>query len=241
MSAEQAPGPQAATGADLLWAKGLPLDQAIHDFTVDEDPLLDPALLPWDVVGSTAHVRMLVRSDLMTAGDGETLCRALASLHSQALAGELRIRPEQEDGHTALEQALVQRAGPVGRRIHLGRSRNDQVILAFRLYLRDAVLTLGEQLGELAAAFSEFGGRHLEQALPGYTHMRRAMPSSVGQWALSFAEGLNEELEALEGSGGVWTAAPWERRPALASPCPSIGSTAPGCWAFARSSATQWM
>jgi len=188
-----------ASGADLLWAKGLPLDAEIHRFTVDEDPLLDPALLPWDIIGSAAHVHMLARTGLLAADDATALITGLKALHGEALAGALPIRPDQEDGHTALEQALVQRVGAAGRRVHLARSRNDQVILAVRLYLRDALIRTGRQLAELATHFAAFAGRHLDDALPGYTHMRRAMPSSVAQWALAFAEGLNEELEALEG------------------------------------------
>ncbi|MDQ2069588.1 argininosuccinate lyase [Natronospira bacteriovora] len=185
--------------ADLLWAKGLPLDAEIHRFTVDEDPLLDSRILPWDIVGSAGHVRMLAATGLMPGEDAAALLAALETLHGEALSGELVIQPTQEDGHTALEQALIQRAGPAGRRVHLGRSRNDQVILAVRLYLRDALLGTGQQLATLAGHFSQFAGSHLSVFLPGYTHMRRAMPSSLAQWALAFAEGLNEELETLEG------------------------------------------
>ncbi|MEA5445352.1 argininosuccinate lyase [Gammaproteobacteria bacterium AB-CW1] len=205
MSAEQAgafatsEAPEKSESADLLWAKGLPLDRVIHDFTVDEDPVLDPLILPWDVIGSAAHVRMLAHVDLLSAEDAGSLLDALRLLHGQALAGELPIHASQEDGHTALEQALVERAGQAGRRVHLARSRNDQVILALRLYLRDALLGMGESLVALAGAFAELAGRHLDTPMPGYTHMRRAMPSSVGQWSLAFAEGLVEELEALEG------------------------------------------
>jgi argininosuccinate lyase len=103
-----------------------------------------------------------------------------------------------EDCHTAIEADLTRTLGAVGQRIHLGRSRNDQVILAFRLYLRDALLRLGIQVSDLAAAFVAFARTHQTVPLPGYTHLRRAMPSTFGMWAAAFAEGLLEELEALQ-------------------------------------------
>ncbi len=202
MSAESESGQVNVGGAaDQLWAGGQALDRAIHEFTVDEDPVLDPVLMPWDVIGSAAHVRMLEHSGLLATADAGRLLDALRELHREAREGSLRIRPEQEDGHTALEQALSDRVGNAGRRVHLGRSRNDQVILALRLYLRDALLHLGGDVADMASAFVEFGERHDGMVMPGYTHMRRAMPSSVSQWSLAFAEGLIEELEALE---SVW-------------------------------------
>lgn len=202
MSADPMPSSETGTrgdSADLLWAKGLPLDPAIHAFTVDEDPELDPVLLPWDAIGSAAHVRMLRACGLMDSGDARDLINALEALHGEAVAGRLPVHPGQEDGHTALEQALVARVGEAGRRVHLARSRNDQVILALRLHLRDSLLGIGDELGDLATAFIRFAGDHVDQVMPGYTHMRRAMPSSVAQWSLAFAEGLAEELEALQG------------------------------------------
>lgn len=194
----QGSGDQPGESAGLLWAKGLPLDSAIHAFTVDEDAALDRVLLPWDAIGSAAHVRMLEACELLRPGDARSLLKALHALHEEALDDRFDIRPEQEDGHTALEQALIARVGEAGRRIHLGRSRNDQVILALRLYLRQELLAIGRSLATLAASFVRFAGQHVDQPMPGYTHMRRAMPSTVAQWSLSFAEGLTEELEALQ-------------------------------------------
>jgi argininosuccinate lyase len=101
---------------------------------------------------------------------------------------------EQEDGHTAIEAALVDRLGGAGKRIHLGRSRNDQVILALRLLMRERLLALADQAAGLAAAFLAFARAHEASALPGYTHLRRAMPSTFGQWAAAFAEDLLESL-----------------------------------------------
>ncbi|KFE72282.1 argininosuccinate lyase [Hyalangium minutum] len=184
---------------DMLWAKGLPLDAAIHRFTVGDDPWVDLALAPHDALGSAAHARMLARVGLLPEADMKALVGALHALHDEARAGAFTIRPEQEDGHTALEAALVERVGEPGRRIHLGRSRNDQVQLALRLMLREEVLKLGAQAVELAGAFLDFAQANATVPMPGYTHMRRAMPSTFGLWGAAFAEGLLEELEALRG------------------------------------------
>ncbi len=185
-----------------LWAKDLPLDAAVHRFTVGEDPDTDLALLPWDARGSAAHARMLAATGLIPAADAEALVRALRRIANLAEQGAFPISPEQEDGHTAIEADLTRWLGPAGQRIHLARSRNDQVILALRLYLRDALLRLGLRAADLAEAFLAFARTHEATPLPGYTHLRRAMPSTFGLWAAAFAEGLLEELEALQGVHG---------------------------------------
>ncbi|MBU8899771.1 argininosuccinate lyase [Corallococcus sp. M34] len=188
--------------ADTLWGKGQPLDAAIHRFTVGDDPIVDLSLVPHDALGSAAHARMLAHVGLLKPSEAADLVAALHQLHDEARAGQFTILPEQEDGHTALEVALVVRAGEAGKRIHLARSRNDQVLLALRLLMREELLTLGARVAELAGAFLDFAEAHAALPLPGYTHLRRAMPSTFGLWAMAFAEGLLEELEALK---GVWS------------------------------------
>jgi len=182
-----------------LWSKGLPLDEAIHRYTVGEDPQLDKALLPFDVQGSAAHARMLGEVGLLASADASALIAALAALKPLAERAELPISMEQEDGHTALEHALIAQVGEAGKRIHLGRSRNDQVLLALRLMLRSRLLGLVAQVQALAQALLAFARQHEAVPLPGYTHLRRAMPSSLGQWAVGYVEGLAEELEAAQG------------------------------------------
>jgi len=181
-----------------LWAKDLPLDVAIHRFTVGEDPDTDLTLLPWDCLGSAAHAKMLAATGLLEAADAGALVRGLKRISNLARQNAFPIPPHLEDGHTAIEADLTRSLGPVGQRIHLGRSRNDQVILAFRLYLRDALLRLGLRVSDLAGAFLAFARANQDVPLPGYTHLRRAMPSTFGMWAAAFAEGLLEELEALQ-------------------------------------------
>lgn len=183
--------------ASRLWDKGLPLDSFVHRFTVGDDPDLDRILLRFDIVGTAAHVQGLAQACLLPIGEAQSALDVLAALAIEARAGRLTIRPEQEDAHTALEMWLVERAGQTGKRIHLGRSRNDQVILALRLYMRDAVLGVMEQVADLASGFLAFANTHADCPLPGYTHLRRAMPSTFGLWAAGFAAGLAEETEAL--------------------------------------------
>ncbi len=179
-----------------LWAKDLPLDGLVHAFTVGRDPQFDLQLLAFDAWGSAAHARTLHRAGLLSAADTTALVRVLADLRSEAQAGALVIRPEQEDGHTLLEAELTARLGEPGRRIHAGRSRNDQVATALRLWMRDRLLAVEVGVHALADALVAFAEAN-PGPLPGYTHLRLAMPSSWAQWAGSHAEALLEEAEAL--------------------------------------------
>ncbi|MCG8434868.1 MAG: argininosuccinate lyase, partial [Gammaproteobacteria bacterium] len=194
----------AETLSKLLWQKDLPLDETVHRFTVGKDYITDLALVPYDAIGSAAHARMLAHVQLLDVKDARDIVHALkqialkqTALKQTAFDAGFHISPEQEDCHTAIEAALINKLGQTGKRIHLGRSRNDQVILAMRLLLRDKVLQLGKQVLDVAQAFLQFGRAHADVQMPGYTHLRRAMPSSIGQWMTAFAEALNEELQAL--------------------------------------------
>ncbi len=182
---------------ETLWAKDLPLDERLHAFTVGSDRTTDLALLPFDAEGSAAHARMLGECGLLEMSEAKALVKALRELKAEAERGGLTVTPAQEDGHTALEVALTQRLGATGRRIHLARSRNDQVQTALRLLMRARLLDLGDALERCASAFLAFARQHAESPLPGYTHLRHAMPSSWGMWGSAFAEGLLEELEQL--------------------------------------------
>jgi argininosuccinate lyase len=181
-----------------LWAKGLPLDQAIHRFTVGDDPELDTRLLVHDALGSAAHARMLAEAGLMPKSDAAALVKALAGIARRVRQGGIQITTEQEDAHTAIEALLTAELGDAGKRIHLARSRNDQVILALRLYMREALLDTAERTTKLALNFTVFARAHAHQSMPGYTHLRRAMPSSFGLWATAFAAGLAEELQSMQ-------------------------------------------
>lgn len=187
--------------SEPLWAKDLPLDAEIHRFTVGLDPVTDLEILAADAAGSAAHARMLGERGFLPEGEARALVGALAGLRQAALRREIPILPEEEDGHTALEHALVRRLGDTGKRIHLARSRNDQVATALRIFMRDRALDLGAAAHQAASAFLDLAAREKDAQLPGYTHLRKAMPASWGMWGAAFAEGLLEELEALE---GIW-------------------------------------
>lgn len=181
-----------------LWDKGAPLDARVLSYTAGEDHALDDRLVAYDVQGSIAHAVGLHAAGLLTEGDLHTLTRALTEIGEAHARGEWQITLEQEDGQTAIESLLTAKVGPVGGRIHLGRSRNDQVLTALRLYLRDAVEALRHGALGVAEALHALAARHAELALPGYTHMQQAMPSSVALWAQGFAAELYDDAEGLQ-------------------------------------------
>jgi argininosuccinate lyase len=180
-----------------LWDKGEALDARILRYTAGEDHLLDERLVPYDVRGTIAHATMLHQQKLLTDGDFGALCTGLEALAVSHAAGEWHIGLEDEDAHTALERRLVEKIGEPGRRVHLGRSRNDQLLAALRLYLLDAVATLERGAVGVAEALAALGEREADTALPGYTHMQQAMPSSVPLWATGFAAELRDDAEGI--------------------------------------------
>jgi argininosuccinate lyase len=181
-----------------LWDKGEPLDGRVLRYTAGEDHLLDTRLVPYDVRASIAHAAMLHGAGLLSAEDLAAICQGLEELAREHAAGEWRIALDDEDVHTALETRLTARIGEAGARLHLGRSRNDQVLAALRLYLRDAVASLAAGARATAAALDGLAEREAKTALPGYTHLQQAMPSSVPLWAGGFAAELRDDALGLE-------------------------------------------
>ena len=180
-----------------LWDKGAPVDARVLAYTAGEDHVLDDRLVRYDVEGSIAHAEMLHAAGLLADGDLKALVDALREIAAAHARGEWRVTLEQEDGQTAIESLLTQRLGAAGARIHLGRSRNDQVLTALRLYLRDAVEQLRTGALGVAAALDALATRQGEVALPGYTHLQQAMPSSVALWARGFAAEVHDDAEGL--------------------------------------------
>ena len=180
-----------------LWSPGAEPDAAMLAYTIGDDPVWDARLLRWDVLGSLGHAEGLRAARLL----GETEYRRLRTGLRAALravdAGRLGIREDHEDAHTAVETWLTQRSRDAGERLHTGRSRNDQVAVDLRLFLKDALLSLHGSGLTLIEALLDFGTRHRSVLWPGYTHQRRAMPSSVALWAGALAEGLLDTLEEL--------------------------------------------
>jgi len=180
-----------------LWDKGAPLDARVLRYTAGEDYALDERLVAYDVRASLAHAEMLHAQGLLPGEDLAVLRAALAALGAEHERGAWHIELEDEDGQTALERRLTARTGSAGARIHLGRSRNDQVLTALRLYLRDAVAQLAAAARAGAQALRALGTREADTPLPGYTHMQQAMPSSVRLWAEGFAAELDDDAAGL--------------------------------------------
>lgn len=185
-------------GKQRLWDKGKPLDERILEFTAGEDHRLDERLIAYDVRASIAHARMLHQQGLLSKADCDAICGGLAALGEEHARGEWRVELEEEDGHSALERRLIARIGETGGRVHLGRSRNDQVLAALRLYMKDAAAALAAAAREVAAALDRIAGEQGEILLPGYTHMQAAMPSSVALWARGFAGELRDDADGIE-------------------------------------------
>jgi argininosuccinate lyase len=179
---------------NTLWGDGGPIDKQMLVYTVADDREVDARLIRWDILGSLGHVQGLP----IRPGELREWTRALRAALAAADARRLTIGDEHEDVHSAVEFWLTKRFGDVGLGIHAGRSRNDQVAVDLRLYLRDAVLTLHAQALAAAESLVRFAARHRTVLWPGYTHQRRAMPSSAGLWALAHAEGLLDSAESLD-------------------------------------------
>lgn len=184
-----------------LWDKGLPLAERVLHYTAGEDHVLDARLVAYDVRASIAHAEMLAAVGLIDASDCAAIRAALTDLATAHDAGEWRISLEDEDVHTALESRLTESVGDAGARLHLGRSRNDQVLAALRLYLRDAASDLSRRVEALRAALARLDERQGELALPGYTHMQQAMPSTVSLWCGGFDEAFGDAVEGLDAAG----------------------------------------
>ncbi|MFA6028408.1 MAG: argininosuccinate lyase [Elusimicrobiota bacterium] len=178
-----------------LWETASRLDAAVERYTVGEDPTLDRALLRYEVYGSLAHAAGLARIGVLSRRDHSALRKALARMLERP--GAFFITRAQEDVHTAVEQHLTRVVGEAGLRIHAGRSRNDQVQTDLRLYLKDRLLRLHARTCEAAEAWRLFGARNARVLAPGYTHMQRAMPTTLGHWAASHAEAFLENARLL--------------------------------------------
>jgi argininosuccinate lyase len=180
-----------------LWDKGAPLDASVLAYTAGDDHSLDARLVRHDIQASIAHAEMLEVQGLLSAEELRSIRDALNAIGEEHARGDWRISLEEEDCQTAIENRLTARIGAVGGRLHAGRSRNDQVLAALRLYLRDAVGELRRGATAVADALDALGARHDGVALPGYTHMQQAMPSSVVLWSQGYAAEIRDDAEGL--------------------------------------------
>ncbi|MGM0619854.1 MAG: argininosuccinate lyase [Bacteroidota bacterium] len=180
-----------------LWEKGIPVNQAIEKFTIGKDHELDLCLAPYDILGSMAHVIMLESVGLIEKEELPVLLEAMKKLYRRATDGKFKIEDGVEDVHSQVEFLLTRELGDLGKKIHSGRSRNDQVLLDLKLFTRDAikgiVLSVEQVIDTLLAKSEE----NKDILMPGYTHLQVAMPSSFGLWFGAYAESLADDLELL--------------------------------------------
>src|SRR3989304_2009642 len=170
-----------------LWQKNYSVNKEILDFCVGNDHVLDGELVEYDVLGSLAHVAMLRKIDILTTAEFSKLKKCLNEIRTLNARGKFRIAKDDEDCHTAIENYLTKKLGDTGKKIHTARSRNDQVLTALRLYSKGKLLEVKDSVIRLCEALLAFAKKNEFAPMPGYTHTRKAMPSSVGLWAGAFA------------------------------------------------------
>jgi len=177
-----------------LWEKGFTTDKKIDIFTVGSDRELDLVIAKYDVIASKAHARMLGKIGLLTASETEALVNELENIGKTIEEGNFVIEDDFEDVHSKIEVLLTEKLGDTGKKIHMARSRNDQVLVAVHLYLKDEISEIKGLSTELFDILMELAETHKNVLLPGYTHLQIAMPSSFGLWFSAFAESLIDDL-----------------------------------------------
>ncbi|EIM76292.1 argininosuccinate lyase [Nitritalea halalkaliphila LW7] len=180
-----------------IWEKDSSASAAVDRFTIGRDPEFDALLAPWDVLGSIAHARMLQEIGLLEKEEWQALDAGLKAIYAEIQAGTFSIAPGVEDVHSQVEFLLTERLGDVGKKLHSGRSRNDQVLVDLKLFYRQAIADVVQEMEALFDLLQALAARHAGDLMPGYTHTQLAMPSSFGLWFSSFAEGLSEDLDLL--------------------------------------------
>lgn len=183
--------------AGKLWDKGFEPDTMIEEYTVGQDRELDLRLARYDVEGSLAHIAMLEKIGLLTADELRRLTDGLHEIAAEIEAGRFEIEPDTEDVHSEVELLLTRRLGDVGKKIHSGRSRNDQVLVDLKLFLRDELRGTARDVRTLFDRLQEQSERYREVLMPGYTHLQIAMPSSFGLWFGAYAETLVDDMRML--------------------------------------------
>ncbi len=203
-----------------LWDKGGDLDSAVAAFTVGDDPVVDLAWAAHDVVGSAAHTHVLERAGLLTTNEGAVLRKGLLTLLAEIERAEFRIDPAEEDVHTAIEARLTARLGPVAGKLHTGRSRNDQVLTALRLWMLDELDQTEREWRALADAWLGFAALHRDLPMTGYTHLQPAMPSSYGLWAGGYCAALVDSVPLLTAARALADRSPLGSAAGYGSPLP---------------------
>ena len=180
-----------------LWNKGTSATSAVEGFTVGNDRVLDLRLARHDVLGSLAHIKMLESIGLLSSDELARLSSALEGILKSIESGDFKLEDDVEDIHSQVELLLTRELGEVGKKIHSGRSRNDQILLDIRLFLREELAAVRDEVKTLFSTLQALSEKHKEVLLPGYTHAQLAMPSSFGLWFGAYAEALTDDLTIL--------------------------------------------
>lgn len=180
-----------------IWQKSIEVNKGIETFTVGKDRELDLQMAAFDVLGSLAHVEMLASINLLTANELAEIQIALKVIYKEIEEGKFIIDDSVEDVHSQVEWLLTQRIGEAGKKIHSGRSRNDQVLVDLKLYFRSCIYEIVENTSTLFNQLILLSNTHKDKLLPGYTHLQIAMPSSFGLWFGAYAESLVDDMEIM--------------------------------------------
>jgi len=180
-----------------IWDKGFDANKRVEDFTVGKDRELDLRLAKHDIMGSMAHIKMLVEIGLLEAEEEKALRAELEHILAEVEQGRFSLDEDAEDIHSQIEAMLTERLGEMGKKIHSGRSRNDQVLVDLKLFLKEEILQIKKEVLQLFGLLQSLSEKHKEVLLPGYTHAQIAMPSSFGLWLGAFAETLVDDMHTL--------------------------------------------
>ena len=183
--------------ASKLWEKNVQVDKGVEDYTVGRDREMDLYLAPYDILGSLAHITMLESIGLLEKSELEVLAKELKNIYAEAVAGRFVIEPGIEDVHSQVELMLTRKLGDMGKKIHSGRSRNDQVLVDLKLFMRSEIEMVCHAVEKLFSTLIAQSDRYHNCLIPGYTHLQVAMPSSIGLWLGAYAESLADDLTVL--------------------------------------------
>jgi argininosuccinate lyase len=192
-----------------IWHKGTAAEDWVTRFTVGEDWRWDTILLPYDIEGTRAHAWALAQIGVLSDAEVDEIGRALDDVRAGWEAGEITVTPADEDMHTVIERELTARLGAAGKKIHAGRSRNDQVLVALRLWLRDALAGIAASAAQAVEALADHAERGADLLMPGYTHLQRAMPTTAALWAAGYADLLLDDLAGLAEARDRANVSPW--------------------------------
>jgi len=180
-----------------LWEKSIQVNKDVESYTVGRDREMDIYLAPYDVLGSMAHIKMLQSIGLLSTEELDVLLKELKDIYQLAIDGQFTIEEGIEDVHSQVELMLTRKLGDVGKKIHSGRSRNDQVLVDLKLFTRDQIYSIVDSVSRLVDVLLSQSEKYKEVLMPGYTHLQIAMPSSFGLWFGAYAESLVDDLQML--------------------------------------------